>query len=361
MSYLERISSAHTAERLTQEEMFFYARHLLLPGIGTRGQLKLKCARVLVIGAGGLGCPALQALAGAGVGELTVVDGDSVALSNLSRQWLHDYKGIGMNKAKSAVRTLAELNPFIQVIAHEKMLDEANAEGLISRCDVVVDATDDIETRYLIDAICAKLNKPWVHAALYRERSQLCVFWSHYGATFQQLFPVKSEAPSCSGAGMIGASAGLIANLQALEVIKLITASAVPKVGELIVFDAGGLVLKNFRFPNITRPIPIAGHSGSNFSISAEQLQQALSIHEPIVLVDLRSPEVFETGSMPGAVNFSAEAILQERFSEELMHADRVVLFCEEGLVSALLVDALKARGQGNVSYLEAGFKGFAI
>ena len=360
MSYIERIASKYEEQSLSQEELAYYARHLLLPGIGTRGQLKLKCARVLVVGAGGLGCPVLQALAGAGVGHLTVIDWDVVALSNLSRQWLHKYDEVGLNKAGSARTSLSMLNPFIVVEAVAEMLDEKNAKRLIEEHDLVVDATDDLEVRYLIDEACAEKDKPWVHAALYRERSQLCVFWAKYGARFSQLFPETSEAPSCAGAGMMGATASVIANLQALEVIKLITASAAPKVGELISFDAEAVALQSFRMPGVETASPFSEEiDTSRKAIEADALKQALSVHESLALIDLRSETEFAEGSAEGAVHRTAESILEAGLPAEFESAKRIVLLCAEGAISSLLTDALRAKGLSNVSYLKGGFAEF--
>ncbi|MEO0511193.1 MAG: HesA/MoeB/ThiF family protein [Verrucomicrobiota bacterium] len=356
MSYLERIASAYSEEKLSQQELAYYARHLLLPGIGTKGQLKLKSARVLVVGAGGLGCPALLALAGAGVGHLTVIDGDTVAMSNLSRQWLHQYAEAGINKAISASETLRSMNPFITIEPREEMLSQENVNEWITQHDIVVDATDDLGARYLIDDSCAELGKPWVHAALYRERSQLCVFWAKYGARFSQLFPEKSEAPSCAGAGMMGATAGAVANLQALEVIKLITASAPPKVGELVSFDAEGIALQNFRMPEVQKVEPLPEDKASlSYSIDTDTLRQAQSISQPLALIDIRSANEFNKGSMNGALHQTAESILESGLEVGAANNSRVILLCEEGLVSAMLVDALRARGMENVFYLEGG------
>lgn len=354
MSYLPRIAQTYADLELTREELAYYARHILLPGIGTVGQRKLKAARVLVVGAGGLGCPVLQALAGAGVGRLTVVDGDEVAVSNLSRQWLHRYVDAGQNKAESAAQSLRELNPMIEVVAHAEMLSLENAKALVEAHDLVIDATDDLLARYWIDDVCAELNRPWVHAALYRERSQLSVFWESCGATFRKLYPEPSEAPSCAGAGMLGATASVVGNLQALEAIKLITASAAPKVGQLVSLDAAGLAIQSFQLPEISQPSPIADVAAVDEGLRVEALQQALSIHQPLQLLDLRSRAQYDAGSIAGAIHCSAEQILEVGLPET--SGRDTLLFCQEGTISQILVDALKHRHHGQLEHLSGGY-----
>ncbi|MBL6828568.1 MAG: HesA/MoeB/ThiF family protein [Puniceicoccaceae bacterium] len=360
MSYLSRIAQIHASIDLSREELVYYARHILLPKIGLVGQRKLKAARVLIVGAGGLGCPVLQALAGAGVGRLTVVDGDQVAISNLSRQWLHRYADAGCNKAESAASALRALNPFIEVAAHPDMLTSENAQALIESHDLVVDATDVIDARYWIDEACEALDCPWVHAALYRERAQLTVFWASCGASFRKLYPEPSEAPSCSGAGMLGASASLVGNLQALEAIKLITGNAVPKIGDLVSLDATGLCLQSFKIPEVILPSAYKDESSrpSTRAMSVDSLQQALSIHEAVQVLDLRSQSLYDEGTIKGAVHYPAEKALEEGLPSNTQ--GKVVLVCEEGLISAILADALQHESEA-IDYLEGGWQAWSV
>lgn len=350
MSYIASISESFTAQTFSQQELAYYARHLLLPSIGTVGQQKLKAARVLVVGAGGLGCPVLQALAGAGVGQLTVIDGDEVGLSNLARQWLHRHVDSGRNKAESASEKLCELNPFIRVDAVSTMLTVSNANQLITEHDLVVDATDDLEVRYLIDDVCAEFDRPWVHAALYRESSQFCVFWAKCGARFNQLFPERSEAPSCAGAGMIGAAASVAANLQALEVIKLITGNGTPKVGEVVSVQTSCLLMQSFRLPNVVQPEVFADAEMPSHAMTKDALLQLQSIGEPIDVLDLRSDGA---EALPDATKISAETILEQGLPD--CGQSKVLLVCEEGFVSGLLADALRSRGNDKVFHLDGG------
>ena len=360
MSYLARIADACTDVPLSKEEMRYYARHLLLPGIGTLGQQQLKAARVLVVGAGGLGCPVLQALAGSGVGTLTVIDGDCVDVSNLARQWLHHYVDVGLNKAVSAQHKLLALNPFIQVEARTEMLQADNADEMIATHDVIVDATDNMEVRYLIDEVCARYNRPWVHAALYRQSAQLCVFWEACGARFSALYPERSEAPSCAGAGMLGAAASAVANLQALEVIKLITAYGRPQVGAVVSLNSSTLQMQSFKLPGIRTPemIESADRVLSKHGCTVDALRQRQSIGEALRLIDLRPEKQFAEGTIPSAEHLSAEAILESGLTHDSKQS--VILFCEEGTISSLLVDALRSRGAESLYHLDGGFRGWS-
>jgi adenylyltransferase/sulfurtransferase len=359
MSYIERIAQSCRTQELAREELAYYARHILLPGIGLEGQRKLKTARVLVVGAGGLGCPALQALVGAGVGRLTIVDADTVNASNLARQWLHRYDQCGSNKAHSAATALRQMNPHIEVSARATMLAEDNAHALIGAHDIVLDATDDLNVRYCIDKACAELDKPWIHAALYRESAQLTVFWAAYGSSFRQLYPEPSAAPSCSGAGMLGASSSVVGNLQALECIKLIVGQSDPALGQVGVFDSRRLSWQFFRLPDVTLPPrwgppPEKSHGSS---VSAEQLQQAISVGEPIELLDIRDGAAHHTGSLEGARHYPAERILEAGLPES--GEPMQLLICEEGLISAMLVDALAGRASAKLAYLRGGLHGW--
>ena len=354
MSYLQRIADAYTDVHLSKPEMAYYARHLLLPGIGKEGQQKLKAARVLVIGAGGLGCPALQALAGSGVGQLTVVDGDVVAQSNLARQWLHTPDDVDLNKAESAQRAVAAMNPYVQAEVVSEMLTPANAEALIAAHDLVIDATDDMEVRYLIDEVCAQFDRPWVHAALYRSRGQICTFWETYGARFKHMYPEKSEAPSCSGAGILGASASVIANYQALEAVKLITACATAGVGKVVSIDTFSMQQQVFTLPGVFAPEVIeAVDRLPAHSCTVDELRQRRSIAEPIRLIDIRSAKLHAQGAIPDSEFLDVDDLLQTDFSGR----QRVVLYCEEGSISGLIADALRSRNADTVFHLEGGYR----
>ena len=235
----------------SEEELERYARHLVLHVFGGPGQQRLKAARVLVIGAGGLGSPAILYLAAAGVGTLGVVDDDIVSLSNLQRQVLHATDEIGQTKIASAARAVARVNPHVTLDGHETRLTPENAETLIGAYDLVLDGCDNFSTRYLVNRICAKLEKPLVSAAIGRWEGQLSVFRPWLGGPcYQCIFPEAPDpslTPACSEAGVLGALAGIMGSMQAAEAVKLITGAGTPLDGRLWLFDALNADIRTIR------------------------------------------------------------------------------------------------------------------
>ncbi|MGZ0657296.1 molybdopterin-synthase adenylyltransferase MoeB [Coraliomargarita sp. W4R72] len=226
---------------LSKDEILRYQRHLTLPNFGEAAQLRLKSAKVLVVGAGGLGCPVLQYLAAAGVGTLGIVDDDVVSLSNLQRQILFNEADVGHGKAELAAQKLRSMNPHINCVPHATRLGVDNALELISQYDLVVDGTDNFPTRYLISDACVLADKPLVYGALYTFQGQASVFNWQGGPTYRCLFPEPprpEDAPNCSEIGVIGVLPGMIGMIQATEVIKLITGVGEPLSGKLLMFDA---------------------------------------------------------------------------------------------------------------------------
>lgn len=238
----------HEAPPLSPEELERYARHIVLPEVGGAGQQALKRARVLVIGAGGLGAPVLEYLAAAGVGTLGIVDDDTVSLSNLQRQVIHDTEAIGLGKGESARRSIARINPHVTVELHPFRLDAANARGLMSAYHVVVDGSDNFETRYAVADACAAEDVALVHGAVGRFDGSLTVLLPFRSGpdgkpnpTYRDLFPEAPPpglVPSCAEAGVLGTLTGVIGTLQAMEAIKLITGIGEPLVGRLLLYDA---------------------------------------------------------------------------------------------------------------------------
>ena len=218
-----------------------YARHLILPEVGLEGQMKLLDAKVLVIGAGGLGSPALLYLAAAGVGTIAVVDSDIVEANNLQRQVVHNTDRIGTPKAQSARETLTRLNPDVKVVAHEFRIDATNAHELIAAYDVIVDGSDNFDTRYVVNDAAVALGKPVVHGSIFRFEGMLSTFVPYEGPCYRCLYPAAPPpelAPNCSEAGVLGVLPGIIGSLQANEVLKLIVGYGEPLVGRLLTFDA---------------------------------------------------------------------------------------------------------------------------
>ncbi len=237
-----------TPPPLTEEELERYARHIVLPEIGGSGQQRLKRARVLVIGAGGLGAPALQYLAAAGVGTLGIVDDDIVTLSNLQRQVIHDTASVGLPKLASAASAISRINPNVSIDLHNMRVDSANAAPLVARYDLVVDGSDNFSTRYAVADACAVEGRPLVHATVGRFDGQVTVLKPHENGpdgrpnpSYRDLYPAPPPAglvPSCAEAGIVGALTGVVGTLQAMEAIKLITGIGEPLVGRLLLYDA---------------------------------------------------------------------------------------------------------------------------
>lgn len=236
------------ATPLSDEELQRYARHIVLPEIGGAGQQKLKRARVLVIGAGGLGSPILQYLAAAGVGTLGIVDDDTVSLSNLQRQIIHDTASLGLSKLESAKASIARINPGVGVELHGIRLDAGNAAGLVGQYDLVADGSDNFATRYAVADACASVRRPLVHASVGRFDGQLTVLKPYEAGpdgianpSYRDLFPEpppEGLVPSCAEAGVLGVLTGVVGTLQAMEVVKLIAGIGEPLVGRLLLYDA---------------------------------------------------------------------------------------------------------------------------
>lgn len=243
---------------LSPEELERYARHIVLPEVGGAGQQKLKRARVLVIGAGGLGAPVLSYLAAAGVGILGIVDDDIVSLSNLQRQIIHVSESVGLAKAQSAAAAIGRLNPHVTVATHELRLTAENAVGLIAAYDLVIDGTDNFETRYVLADACEAARRPLVMAAVGRFDGSLTVLKPYEtgpdgrrNPSWRDLFPEPPPAgmvPACAEAGVVGALVGVIGTLQAMEAIKLITGIGEPLVGRLLMYDGLGAAFDTVRY-----------------------------------------------------------------------------------------------------------------
>lgn len=245
-------------DALSETELERYARHIVLPEIGGPGQQKLKRARVLVIGAGGLGAPVLEYLAAAGVGTLGIVDDDHVSLSNLQRQVIHDTQSVGLSKGDSAKAAITRINPHVTVELHQLRLTELNACDLVAAYDLVIDGSDNFETRYAVADACAARKRPLVHAAVGRFDGSITVLKpfetgpdGRRNPSYRDLFPEAPPpglVPSCAVAGVLGALTGVMGTLQAMEAIKLITGVGEPLVGRLLLYDALGARFDTVRY-----------------------------------------------------------------------------------------------------------------
>src|SRR5438876_1660798 len=363
------------AVQLSAEELQRYSRHLIMPEVTLDGQRRLKAARVLCIGAGGLGSPAALYLAAAGVGAIGIVDFDDVDLSNLQRQILHGTKDIGRSKLESARDRLRDVNPEIEVELHNCRFSSENAAGLISGCDVVVDGSDNFPTRYLSNDVCVFERKPNVYGSVFRFEGQTTVFAPHLGGPcYRCLFPEPpppDSVPNCAQAGVLGVLPGIIGMLQAIERIKLIVGIGDPLIGRLLHFDA--LKVK-FRELNLRRDpqCPVCGKNPTIFApidydqfcgarrdeeaiptMSAHELKRKMDAREPFELIDVRETFEFEIARIDGAKLIPLREIAER--ADELQREDPIVIHCHSGQRSAQAVRLLQQRGFANVYNLEGG------
>jgi molybdopterin/thiamine biosynthesis adenylyltransferase/rhodanese-related sulfurtransferase len=357
---------------MTNDERVRYSRHLIMPEVGAEGQRRLKAARVLCIGAGGLGSPAALYLAAAGVGKIGIVDLDDVDLSNLQRQILHGTKDVGRKKLDSARDRLRDINPNIDVAPHECRLSAANAGDIIADYEIVIDGSDNFPTRYLSNDVCVFEGKPNIYGAVFRFDGQSAVFASHLGGPcYRCLFPdppPPESVPNCAQAGVLGVLPGIIGMIQAIEAIKLILGTGEPLIGRLLHFDALKMKFREFNVrrdplcpvcgdhPTITAPIDyeqFCGVAANVPAISVQELKRKLDAREPIQLIDVR--EQFE--SEIAKIN-NARLIPLGELPDRLHELDRendMVVHCHTGKRSAQAVQLLRGAGFRNVFNLEGG------
>jgi len=366
----ERVSGVS----LTREETARYSRHLIMPEVTTDGQRRLKAARVLCIGAGGLGSPAALYLAAAGVGTIGIVDFDEVDLSNLQRQILHGTKDVGRSKLESAQDRLRDINPEIEIELHQCRFSSENASKIVSEYDVVVDGSDNFATRYLSNDVCVFASKPNVYGSVFRFEGQTTVFAPYLGGPcYRCLFPEPpppDSVPNCAQAGVLGVLPGIIGTLQAVEAIKLIVGIGEPLIGRLLHFDA--LKVK-FRELNLRRDpqCPVCGENPTIFSpidydqfcgvrdeetvpiLSVNELKRKMDAREAFKLVDVREPFEYEIARIDGAQLIPLGEIAER--AGELQREQQIVVHCHSGTRSAQAVRLLQHRGFNNVYNLEGG------
>src|SRR4051794_5686339 len=250
------------ADSLSVQEVNRYSRHLIIPDVAMTGQKRLKNAKVLAVGAGGLGSPALMYLAAAGVGTLGIIDFDVVDESNLQRQVIHGQSDVGRPKAVSAKESVQEINPLVQVNLHEERLDSSNVMEIFSGYDLIVDGTDNFATRYLVNDACVMLNKPYVWGSIYRFDGQVSVFWNEHGPNYRDLYPVPPPpgmVPSCAEGGVLGVLCATIGAIQATEAVKLITGIGETLLGRLMVYDALEMTFREIKVRKDPEGEPITG------------------------------------------------------------------------------------------------------
>lgn len=370
---------------LSQEEAERYSRHLIIPGFGIEAQLRLRQARVLVIGAGGLGSPTLLYLAAAGVGTLGIVDDDDVELSNLQRQVIHGMADLGRSKAESARLSVAEVNPLVEVVLHQERLERANALDLFSGYDLIIDGTDNFATRYLVNDAAAILGKPYVWGSILRFDGQVSVFWQGHGPTYRDLFPEPPPAgsvPSCAEGGVLGVLCAQIGSVMVNEAIKLITGVGTTLLGRVLVFDALAMSWRELRvrpdpsippitelvdyeqfcgLPSATRTAEPDAAAGPETAavpvVSVDELAGLLAARSEgradFDLLDVRSPEEYAIVSIDGAVLVPKARILD---GETVVDPARTAyVHCKSGVRSAEVVRFLRSRGHTDVHSVEGG------
>src|SRR2546429_4608144 len=342
------------AMQLSAEELQRYSRHLMMPEVAQEGQRRLKAARVLCIGAGGLGSPAALYLAAAGTGTIGIVDFDDVDLSNLQRQILHGTKDVGRDKLESARDRLHDINPEIDVQLHKCRFCSENAPQLVSRYDVIVDGSDNFPTRYLSNDVCVFARKPNVYGSVFRFEGQTTVFAPHLGGPcYRCLFPEPpppDSVPNCAQAGVLGVLPGIIGTLQAVEAIKLIVGIGEPLIGRLLHFDA---LKGKFRELNLRRDpqCPVCGENPTIFypidyeqfcgvredetipAMSARELKRKMDAREAFELIDVREPFEYEIARIDGSKLIPLGEIAQR--ADELQREQMIVVHCHSGGRSA--------------------------
>ncbi|HEV3173502.1 MAG TPA: adenylyltransferase/sulfurtransferase MoeZ [Actinocrinis sp.] len=372
------------AGELTVDEVRRYSRHLIIPDVAMDGQKRLKNSKVLCVGAGGLGSPALMYLAAAGVGTLGVIDFDTVDESNLQRQIIHGQSDIGRSKAESARDSVREINPYVEVRLHEERLDSSNVMEIFAQYDLIVDGTDNFATRYLVNDACVLLNKPYVWGSIYRFDGQASVFWSEYGPCYRCLYPEPPPpgmVPSCAEGGVLGVLCGSIGAVQVTEAIKLLTGIGEPLVGRLMIYDALEMSYRTVKVrkdpecavcgknPTVTELIDYEAFCGAvseeaieaakDSTITPRTLKQWIDDGESIAIIDVREPAEYEIVSIPGSTLIPKNEFIMGEALAKLPQDKRIVLHCKSGVRSAECLAIVKAAGFSDAVHLGSGVVGW--
>ncbi|WP_420110343.1 adenylyltransferase/sulfurtransferase MoeZ [Mycolicibacter arupensis] len=371
------------ADELTRDEVARYSRHLIIPDVGVQGQKRLKNARVLVIGAGGLGAPTLLYLAAAGVGTLGIVDFDVVEESNLQRQVIHGVSDIGRAKAQSARDSIAEVNPLVQVRLHQQRLDRSNAVELFGQYDLVLDGTDNFATRYLVNDAAVLARKPYIWGSIYRFEGQVSVFWEDAphgrGLNYRDLYPDPPPpglVPSCAEGGVLGVLCASIGSVMSTEAIKLITGIGEPLLGRLMIYDALEMsyrtiaIRKDPSTPAITELIDYEEFCGSvsedaaaatvGSTITPVELRALLDSGQRLALIDVREPGEWAINHIDGAQLVPQSTINTGEGLARLPQDRMSVLYCKTGVRSAQVLATLKKAGFADAVHLQGGIVAWA-
>ena len=385
--------------KLSNEEIARYSRHLILPEVGLEGQQKLKAAKVLCVGTGGLGAPLALYLVAAGVGTLGLIDFDVVDASNLQRQVIHSEATVGKLKVDSAEQTLKNLNHNVNIIKHNTMLTSANALEIFKDYDIIADGTDNFQTRYLVNDACVLSGKPNAYASIFRFEGQASVFGAEDGPCYRCLYPEPPPpglVPSCAEGGVLGILPGLLGVVQATEVVKLILGIGQPLIGRLLLVDALGMNFRTLKLrknpdcpvcgthPTVTElidydqfcgiekpkeigPLEVASHKAVAEApvvegipqITVEELKRKRDAGEKFFLLDVREPHEYPIANLGAPLIPVGQ--LESRVAEIADHKnDEVILYCRSGSRSQKAAHALKAAGFANVSNLAGGVLAWA-
>ena len=371
---------------LTVDQVRRYSRHLIIPDVAMDGQRRLMAAKVLCVGAGGLGSPALMYLAAAGVGTLGIVEFDVVDESNLQRQIIHGQSDIGKSKALSAAESIAEINPYTKVIVHETRLDNSNVMELFSQYDLIIDGTDNFATRYMVNDAAVLLGKPYVWGSIYRFDGQASVFWAEHGPCYRCLYPEPPPpgmVPSCAEGGVLGVLCASIGSIQVTEAIKLITGIGESLIGELMIYDALEMSYRKVRIrkdpncvlcgPNTTQKELLEDYEGfcgaistaateaiAGSTISVEQLKSKMEHKDNFLLIDVREPAEFEIVRIPGSVLIPKQEFLDGSVLAKLPQDKPIILHCKSGVRSAECLAVLKGAGFSDATHVSGGVLAWA-
>ena len=366
---------------LTVDEVRRYSRHLIIPDVAMAGQQRLMSAKVLCVGAGGLGSPALMYLAAAGVGTLGIVEFDTVDESNLQRQIIHGQSDIGKSKAQSAKAKIAEINPYVNVVTHEVRLDNSNVMEIFSQYDIIVDGTDNFATRYLVNDACVLLKKPYVWGSIYRFDGQASVFWAEYGPCYRCLYPEPPPpgmVPSCAEGGVLGVLCATIGSIQTTEAIKVITGVGDSMIGSLIIYDALEMSFRKIKVrkdpncplcsdnPTQTELLPdyeafcgvlsdAAEVAVKDSTITVTELAAKIAGNDNFYLVDVREPSEFEIVRIPGSHLIPKQGFLDGTVLATMPQDKPIVLHCKSGVRSAECLAILKGAGFSDATHVAGG------
>jgi adenylyltransferase/sulfurtransferase len=371
------------AAELTREEVARYSRHLIIPDLGVDGQKRLKNAKVLVIGAGGLGSPTLLYLAAAGVGTIGIVEFDLVDESNLQRQIIHGQSDIGRSKAESARDSILQVNPLVTVQLHEHRLESENAVQLFEQYDLILDGTDNFATRYLVNDAAVLAHKPYVWGSIYRFEGQASVFWEDapdgLGLNYRDLYPEPPPpgmVPSCAEGGVLGILCASIASIMGTEAIKLITGIGETLLGRLMVYDALDMTYRSIKIrkdpesPKITELIDyesfcgvvsdVAAEAAQDSTLTPRELRELLDSGRKLALIDVREPVEWEINHITGAELIPKSVIESGEGLSKLPHDRTPVLYCKTGVRSAEALAVVKKAGFADALHLQGGIVAWA-